>query len=238
LIGTRRESGHAVLVLSRLLLLPALLLSACTGFHQADRVPITIEELETVQNPGPEIEVFQLELRSRGKTKSSLINRLLGSQPADDFTGMRTVTAKVGKPIQVEIVREFIYPTRFEPPARSDGTIIPTTPTTFETQKLGLTLELTAQQVGSALQFSGKLIGREFDGFIQGAGELYHPITATLDGRTVLITENVVNSPVFTVRETGIQIAALENRWYSYPIALPTGMGDLELRWSRKRPDR
>ena len=84
-----------------------------------------------------------------------VVVRALNQKKGVDLLSAPRVTTKSGQRAVIEIVREFRYPTQFDPPKIPDtvgstngqagGTssvpITPTTPTGFETRNIGVTLE-------------------------------------------------------------------------------------------------
>src|SRR6202011_684487 len=86
-----------------------------------------------------------------------VVVRALNQKKGVDLLSAPKVTTKSGQRAVIEIVREFRYPTQFQPPqipqtvgntgiSGSGGTtsvpITPTTPTAFETRNTGVTLEV------------------------------------------------------------------------------------------------
>ena len=96
-----------------------------------------------------------------------LVVRALNQQKGVDLLSAPRVTTKSGQKATIEIIREFIYPTQFQPPQipqtvgstsgtsvdglsvdrrrqRSGGSfpVTPTTPTSFEKRNTGVTLEV------------------------------------------------------------------------------------------------
>ena len=63
----------------------------------------------------------------------------LSQQKGVDLMSAPSVTTKSGQKATVEVVREFIYPTEFDPPKQmgKDQPVIPTTPTAFEMRPVG-----------------------------------------------------------------------------------------------------
>ena len=153
-------------------------------------------------------------LFSDGEVK--MIMRGLSQKKGTDLMTAPSVTAKSGQKATIEIIREFIYPTEYEPPeiptsvgggnqgsgigggGGGGGTIpvTPATPTAFETRNTG-----------------------EFEGFINYGspiqssvetsifGDIFDPITGLLttgvvgsEPNTITLTENRIEMPVFSVR--------------------------------------
>jgi general secretion pathway protein D len=123
-------------------------------------------------------------LFSDGEVK--MIMRGLSQKKGTDLMTAPSVTAKSGQKATIEIIREFIYPTEYEPPeipnsvgggnnpgdggGGGGGTIpvTPATPTAFETRNTGVTLEIEPT-IGENdfvidLRFVPEIV--EFEGFI------------------------------------------------------------------------
>src|SRR5678815_1788136 len=80
-----------------------------------------------------------------------LVIRALNQKKGVDLLSAPRVTTKSGQRAVIEIIREFRYPTEFDPPQipqTFNGTgggsfpVTPTTPTAFETRNTGVTLEV------------------------------------------------------------------------------------------------
>jgi general secretion pathway protein D len=141
-----------------------------------------------------------------------------------------SVTAKSGQKATIEIIREFIYPTEYEPPelpnsvggGNSGGGIIglggggggsfpvtPATPTAFEMRKTGVTLEIEPT-IGENdfvidLRFAPEIV--EFEGFINYGSPIQSPSTDALGNPVVsVITENRIEMPVFSARRVSTSL--------------------------------
>ncbi len=70
--------------------------------------------------------------------------RKLSQQKGVSLMSAPSVTTRSGQRAKVEVVREFIYPTEFDPPRQlgKDQVVIPTTPTAFEMRPVGIKLEV------------------------------------------------------------------------------------------------
>ncbi len=157
-----------------------------------------------------------------------------GPGPGASSAEVSTLSGKVdfrkGQRVKVEVIREFPYPTEFDPPQdntidkeldkirlRSGGggsfPVTPTTPQAFEFRNLGWTLsELDVRPQGGSLLVSGIFRETTFDGFVRNAGEVFSPITT--DDGAVVLTDNKVLSPAFSDRDTRFIVAALPGKSY------------------------
>ncbi len=158
-----------------------------------------------------------------------LVIRALNQKKGIDLLSAPRVTTKSGQRAVVEIIREFRYPTEFDPPqipqnvgslnsttfdpvtgilSTGSGTatfpVTPTTPTAFETRNTGITLEVEPIVGPDGYTIDLNLVPQvvEFDGFINYGS----PITTSsisligIPQQTVL-TANVINQPVFSTRK-------------------------------------
>lgn len=164
-------------------------------------------------------------LFSDGEVK--MIMRGLSQKKGTDLMTAPSVTAKSGQKATIEIVREFIYPTEYEPPelpntvgttgtistgvggllgggsSSSSFPVTPATPTAFETRNTGVTLEIEPT-IGENdfvidLRFVPEIV--EFEGFINYGSPIQSNGTDALGNTiTTVITENRIEMPVFSAR--------------------------------------
>lgn len=160
-----------------------------------------------------------------------LIMRGLAQKKGTDLMTAPSVMAKSGQKAKIEIIREFIYPTEYEPPelpnsvGATGGTgggivgglgggsgmfpVTPATPTAFETRNTGVTLEIEPN-VGEndfviELNFVPEIV--EFEGFINYGSPIQSPSTDILGNPvTVTITENRIEMPVFSTRKVNTSL--------------------------------
>ncbi|NNC88969.1 MAG: type II and III secretion system protein [Akkermansiaceae bacterium] len=156
-----------------------------------------------------------------------MIMRGLAQKKGADIMTAPSVTARPGQKATIEIIREFIYPTEYEPPELPNqvGTtgglgaggnagifpVTPATPTAFETRNTGVTLEIEpnvgANDYVIDLRFAPEIV--EFEGFINYGSPITSPASDMMGNPvTVTITENRIEMPVFSSRRvsTGITI--------------------------------
>src|SRR5437899_2729888 len=149
-----------------------------------------------------------------------VVIRALHQQKGLDLLSAPRVTTKSGQRAVIEIVREFRYPTQFQPPqipqtvGNTSGTgvtgttsvpITPTTPTAFETRNTGVTLEVEPVVGPDGVTIDLNLVPQvvEFEGFIN-YGSPIRTVQPTLLGasaQSVVLTENVINQPIFSARK-------------------------------------
>lgn len=159
--------------------------------------------------------------------------RALSQKKGVDLLSAPSVMARSGQRAKIEIIREFIYPTEYDPPEIPNqigggggiggGTVsfvpvTPATPTAFETRNTGITLEvdpvLGADEYTIDLNLAPEVV--EFDGFINygtpifGAASLVPPFTPSI------LTANRIVMPVFNVRKVTTQVTI----WDGQTVAL------------------
>jgi general secretion pathway protein D len=162
-----------------------------------------------------------------------MIMRGLSQKKGTDLMTAPSVTAKSGQKATIEIIREFIYPTEYEPPElpNSVGTtgtistgvgglfgggtqggsfpVTPATPTAFETRNTGVTLEIEPT-IGENdfvidLRFVPEIV--EFEGFINYGSPIQTNGTDALGNTvTTVITENRIEMPVFSARRVNTSL--------------------------------
>lgn len=159
-----------------------------------------------------------------------VVVRALDQKRAVDLLSAPSVTTKSGQRAVIEVNREFPFPVEFDPPqipqdfgsiggtALVPGTlgtppssfpVTPTTPVTFETKNTGVTLEVDptvgADNVTIDLNLIPEVI--EFEGFINYGSPIQTFSTNAIGVATpIVITPNVINQPVFSVRRVSTNI--------------------------------
>ncbi len=161
-----------------------------------------------------------------------MIMRGLAQKKGTDLMTAPSVTAKSGQKATIEIIREFIYPTEYEPPELPNSTggsfggggiglgglggnsggsfpVTPATPTAFDTRNTGVTLEIEPN-IGENnfvidLRFVPEIV--EFEGFINYGSPIQSPGTDALGNPvTSVITENRIEMPVFSARRVNTSL--------------------------------
>ncbi len=159
-----------------------------------------------------------------------MIMRGLAQKKGTDLMTAPSVTARSQQKAKIEIIREFIYPTEYEPPELPNSVggsavlsggfsggssglfpVTPATPTAFETRNTGVTLEIEPViDPGNFvidLRFIPEIV--EFEGFINYGSPIQSPSNDLFGNPvTVTITENRIEMPVFSARrvETSLTI--------------------------------
>jgi general secretion pathway protein D len=160
---------------------------------------------------------------------------LLESQVGADLLSAPRTTIVDGQPAKLRAVRELIYPTEYEPPELPDtggdggsaSTVIPATPSDFESRDVGVVLEVTANSSPDRrISLNIKPQVTEFQGFIN-YGQDAETLTSNgiIDTSTIPVTfipgdtfvrervvEGVSLQPVFSVREVETKIQVIDGQ--------------------------
>ncbi len=164
-----------------------------------------------------------------------LVIRALNQKKGVDLMSAPKVTTKSGNKAVIKVVREFPYPTEFNPPevpAASTGTttggitggvialsgvVTPTTPTAFEKRNLGVTLEVEPvvgpDNYTIDLNLSPEVV--EFEGFINYGSPVIGPTSTAGIITTFDITPNVINQPVFSTRKVTTSVSIWDGQTVS-----------------------
>jgi len=170
-----------------------------------------------------------------------VVLRALDQQKGIDLMSAPRVTAKSGQRATIQLVREFRYPTQFDPPQIPQNVgsgfspVTPTTPSAFETRNLGVELEVepTVGPDGYTIDLNLSPRVTEFDGFINYGSPIFataqsqtSALLAATQGlttafgfgtilgepTTVLVSENVINQPIFSVRQVTTQVTVYDGQ--------------------------
>jgi general secretion pathway protein D len=150
-----------------------------------------------------------------------VIIRALNEKKGVDLLSSPSVTTKSGQRATIEIVREFKYPTEYNPPqvpsssgsgAGSVITVTPTTPTAFEVRNTGVSLEVepVVGPDGSTIDLNLSPMVTEFEGFINYGTPIYasNGTTTSKDPLTL----NVINQPIFSTRKVQTSVSVWDGQ--------------------------
>jgi general secretion pathway protein D len=162
-----------------------------------------------------------------------VVIRALNQKKGVDLLSAPRLTTKSGQRAVIEVVREFRYPTQFDPPkipetvgstsGQIGGTtsvpITPTTPTGFETRNTGVTLEVEPVVGPDGVTIDLNLVPQvvEFEGFINYGSPILappavNPLTGTLLTSSSVITPNVINQPIFNSRKVTTSVSVWDGQ--------------------------
>ena len=159
--------------------------------------------------------------------------RALSQKKGVDLLSAPSVMARSGQRAKIEVIREFIYPTEYDPPEIPNQVgggigggavevfpVTPATPTAFETRNTGVTLEvdpvLGADELTIDLNLAPEVV--EFDGFINYGSPISTSAPNIITGapEQVIITENRIEMPIFNTRKVTTQVTI----WDGQTVAL------------------
>ena len=141
-----------------------------------------------------------------------VVLRALNQKKGVDVLSAPKVTTKAGTTATVEIIREFRYPSLYSPPQIPQSTgggtqpITPATPEEFQTKPIGVTLTVTpvvgADNNTIDLELEPQVT--EFEGFINYGSPILN--------RGIVVTENVINQPVFSERKVKTSVSIYDGQ--------------------------
>ena len=150
-----------------------------------------------------------------------MIMRGLDQKKGIDLMANPSVVTRSGQAATVSVVREFIYPTEYEPPelpnrilSGSGGAfpVTPATPTAFEKRDVGIILEVmptvSADKRFVEIELNPSIT--DFDGFVNFGSPINAPGSdEDGDATTVEITRNAILMPVFSAQraKTNLTVA-------------------------------
>lgn len=156
-----------------------------------------------------------------------VVLRAVNQQKGMDLVSAPKVTVTSGRKATINITRKFPYPKEYTPPQvpQTQGgglnPATPATPTSFETRNVGVQLEVepTVGPDGYTIELSLSPQITEFQGFVNYGS----PISTVapfkfLDGlfsdvtKTVVLTPNTINQPVFSVRQVDTQVTIYDGQ--------------------------
>ncbi|MEO8614538.1 MAG: Amuc_1098 family type IV pilus outer membrane protein [Luteolibacter sp.] len=149
------------------------------------------------------------------------IMRGLNQKKGVDLMIKPSVTARSGQASSIESVREFIYPTEYEPPQlpNSVGTsgsgttpVTPATPTAFQKRDIGVNLEVlpVADADKQYIDITVKPTFTNFDGFVNYGSPINATQTDILGNQSnLVVTPNRILMPIFSKQSvsTNVRVA-------------------------------
>ena len=157
-----------------------------------------------------------------------IVMRALSQKKGVDLLTAPSIVSRSGQRAKIEIIREFPYPTDFDPPqipqtfggstvlgggangglgqssAVSSFPVTPTTPTTFAVRNTGVSMEVdpVIGEDGNTIDLTIAPEVVEFEGFINFGSPINTGGTNALGvATTVVLTENRIEQPVFATRK-------------------------------------
>jgi general secretion pathway protein D len=164
-----------------------------------------------------------------------VVVRALNQKKGVDLLSAPRVTTKSGQRAVIEIVREFRYPTQFDPPqlptftsgigaTSAPAVVTPTTPTQFETRNTGVMLEVEPVVGPDGITIDLNLVPQvvEFEGFVNygspinavGVNQMIGAGGGSLlsFSAPVRLTDNVINQPIFNTRKVTTSVSVWDGQ--------------------------
>jgi general secretion pathway protein D len=148
-----------------------------------------------------------------------MVMRGLDQKKGVDIMARPSIMTRSGQAATVSITRDFIYPSEYEPPELpntvGDGTggafpVTPATPTAFETEEVGIKLEVlpVADANRSMVDITLNPTFSDFDGFVNYGS----PINTTSQDilgnpTTARVTDNSILMPIFSFQRANTQLS-------------------------------
>jgi general secretion pathway protein D len=166
-------------------------------------------------------------------TTIALLMRGLDQKKATDVLATPSITTRSGQVASIKMVKEFIYPTEYEPPELPQSInsfdspifdnqgnqiginsvlvtppIVPAFPTSFETRDTGVFLEVlpTADANRQYIDVALKPVITDFEGYVNYGT----PINLVANGTTTVLAENPILMPVFGVKKVDTSMVILD----------------------------
>jgi len=153
-----------------------------------------------------------------------VVLRALSQKKGADLMSAPSVVTTAGQRAKIEVIREFIYPTEYDPPeipqtfgntggggifgggASSGGgfPVTPANPTAFDVRNVGVTMEVEPNVDADGFTISLNIAPEvvEFEGFINYGSPIQTSATNALGQPVqVTLTDNRILQPVFSVRK-------------------------------------
>ncbi len=151
-----------------------------------------------------------------------VVVRALSQKKGVDLMSAPSVTTRSGQRATIEVIREFIYPTEFDPPQipqtvgatatiggvgqsqASTFPVTPTTPTAFEMRPVGVRMEVdpVIGPDGYTIDLNLAPEVTEFEGFVNYGSPIQSASTDALGNPvTLILTENRIEQPIFSTRK-------------------------------------
>lgn len=168
-----------------------------------------------------------------------VVIRALAQRKGVDLMSAPSVTTKGGQRATIEVIREFIYPTEFDPPqiptnvgattgGAGGGTgsipVTPTTPTAFEMRPIGVRMEVDPVIGADGFTIDLNLAPEvtEFDGFINYGNPIFQVNSSSVVAGVLIpagrveLTPNIINQPIFSTRKVQTAVTV----WDGQTVAL------------------
>lgn len=203
------------------------------GLRSGDQA-VTLNDLnQLIANPGREAQRSSVAPGILSLTglftdgQAQVVMRGLSQHKSVDLMATPSVITRSGQQASVEIVREFIYPTEYEPPeipqavggVGGPAPVTPATPMAFETKPVGVELRVLPEADANKQYVNVTLepTFSDLDGFVNFGSPIRSAVNTPLGGvESVTITENAILMPVFSVQKTNTQLNVADGCTFVY----------------------
>ena len=172
-----------------------------------------------------------------GNATIQVLMRGLDQQKGADLMAQPSVTTRSGQAASIEIIREFIYPTEYEPPelpntisststividpltgviisesGSSSSPITPASPTAFEKRDVGISLEVlpVADANRRYVDVTLNPVVTDLDGFVNYGSPINTTNITPLGPITTTLTENAILMPIFSVSKLNSNVVVAD----------------------------
>ncbi|MCF7667626.1 MAG: hypothetical protein K9M60_02470, partial [Akkermansiaceae bacterium] len=155
-----------------------------------------------------------------GDAQFKSIMRGLDQKKGIDIMARPSVVTRSGQASSIQIIREFIYPTEYEPPEVPDTVtgsgftpvVTPATPTAFDKRDVGITLEVlpVADANKRFVDVTLNPAFVEFDGFVNYGSPINSVGQGLLGSESEEITKNAILMPVFNTQRLATQLTVAD----------------------------
>jgi general secretion pathway protein D len=156
-----------------------------------------------------------------GDAQFKSIMRGLDQKKGVDIMARPSVVTRSGQASSIEVIREFMYPSEYEPPEVPQGAdgggsntpVTPATPSSFKSREVGITLEVLpvadANKRFVDLTLNPSFV--EFDGFVNFGSPIRQSVQQSLLGaQPAVISKNAILMPIFSVQRLATQLTVAD----------------------------
>ncbi|MES2476252.1 MAG: Amuc_1098 family type IV pilus outer membrane protein [Verrucomicrobiota bacterium] len=154
----------------------------------------------------------------------AMLMRGLNQSNGVDLVARPSVVTRSGQSSSVSVIREFPYPTEYEPPELPNSTggefgfgggsspVTPATPTAFDNRDVGISMEVlpVVDENKQYVNLTINPVFTEFDGFVNYGSPINTTASGLLGPETVQLTENAILEPVFSVKRLKTSVDVLD----------------------------
>ena len=155
-----------------------------------------------------------------GDAQFKSIMRGLDRMKGVDIMARPSVVTRSGQASSIEVVRELIYPSEYEPPeipqsfdnGGGNTPVTPASPSSFQTRDVGITLEVLpvadANKRFVDVTLNPSFV--EFDGFVNFGSPILQPVQGQLGVQTSQLSKNAILLPIFSVQRLATQLTVAD----------------------------